>query len=77
MTNTEKELVSTYRAAHPRSRATRILVLALNTSARRQERCILCDAHGPTWCAKWPKTRAAEQWARDHRLSHLTERGES
>lgn len=68
---TEEDLVREYRRTHPRSRAVRIIAYDLNTSRRKSERCILCGATGPTWAAQWPKTKAAEQWADEHRRLHL------
>jgi len=66
----EKELVSAYRSQHPRSRVVSILRYAKNTGVSKQQECILCGARGPSWSAKWKKTKAAEKWARDHVALH-------
>lgn len=59
-------LVAAYRRAHPLSRAETAVVYCRNTTSVSQKRCILCGERGPSWCAKWRKTRAAERWEADH-----------
>lgn len=66
----EAELLKEYRESHPKSRAQGILVLAVNTSSRKQQKCILCGAVGPTWSSEWPMTVRASSWGLDHIRSH-------
>jgi hypothetical protein len=66
----ERRLVAAYRAADPSSRIVSIVKYATNTGSRKSECCVLCGAEGPTWSAKYPKTKCALAWARDHVALH-------
>ncbi len=70
----EAELVKQYRAENPKSRANRIIVLAKNTSATKQQKCVLCGWHGPTWAGSYPQTKRAYVAAEVHRAMHLAEK---
>jgi hypothetical protein len=73
---TEAQLVAEHRAKNPRSRAKSIFVFDPNTASRQGKRCVLCNEEGPTWSAKWRKTKRAEEWEAEHLAKHL-EGGES
>ena len=67
----EADLVREYREAHPKSRVVGILRYVVNTAARRQRECVVCGWQGPTWCGRWPKTKAAIEAEEAHKAQHL------
>ena len=64
-------LVIAHRKARPASRAPYIIVRGRNGSSCADEVCVLCRAHGPTWCARYPQTERARAWARAHAATHV------
>lgn len=66
-----EDLLAAHRANNPHSRAIRLVRYCKNTSATKQEQCVLCGERGPTWAAKWPQTKRAVVWAAGHIKTHL------
>jgi hypothetical protein len=64
-------LVIEHRKANPSSRAPYIIVRGRNGSSSADEVCVLCRAHGPTWCARYPQTKRAIEWADSHAEKHV------
>jgi hypothetical protein len=66
-------LLANYRRENPSARAPHIVVYADNGGSRKSRRCVLCGTKGPTWCAKYRKTRRASDWEDAHVQEHIEE----
>jgi len=62
----EAALLRAYRLANPRSRATSLIIYVRNGASVAQRGCVLCGECGPSWCARFPKTKRAAQWESTH-----------
>lgn len=68
---TAARLLADYRKAHPRSRAVSLIKLVKNTGSTKQYGCVLCDAVGPTFSAKWRETKRSIEWRFAHAAEHV------
>lgn len=59
-------LLAAYRAEFPQTRIQGPIRLAKNTSATKQQECVLCGEQGPTCSAKWKPTVKYYAWAESH-----------
>jgi hypothetical protein len=64
---TLRGLLVAYVAANPRTRIQGNIKFTRNTGCSKQRGCVLCGVSGPSWCARYPVTRRAEAWEREHR----------
>lgn len=71
--NTVEKKVLEYRKANPSSRAQGPFVLAKNTNATKQKKCIFCGEHGPTWASSYPQTKRAKAWEEVHLQAHVAQ----
>lgn len=68
-----RERLLEIRRAQPKRRFLHLFYWLRNTSCVGQMACALCNASGPTWCYRWPKTQRAIGWERHHRAKHEEE----